>query len=136
MAIRVVFLIKRRPDLTHEQFSEHWSKNHGRIFTSLKIVKENIIRYNQFHILEQPSEELVKIGLPVAPYDGAAEFTVEKLEDLLALFGDEAYQKNAFPDEDNFLDRNSVQVLVGEDHIKWVRGLHDGTTATSNALNE
>ncbi|CAL1696219.1 unnamed protein product [Somion occarium] len=122
MAIRVVCLIKRRPDLTQEQFSEHWSKNHGRIFTSLKAVKENIIRYNQFHVLEQPSQELAKIGLPVAPYDGAAEFTIEKIEDLLALFGDEEYQKNAIPDEGNFLDRNIVQVLVGEDHVKWVRG--------------
>lgn len=44
-------------------------------------------------MLEQPSQELAKIGLPVAPYDGAAEFTIEKIEDLLALFGDEEYQK-------------------------------------------
>ena len=31
--------------------------------------------------------------MPIAPYDGAAEFEVEKLEDLLALFGDEEYLK-------------------------------------------
>jgi len=33
------------------------------------------------------------LGLAIAPYDGAAEFEVEKVEDLLAFFGDGDYQK-------------------------------------------
>ncbi|THG98646.1 hypothetical protein EW026_g3585 [Hermanssonia centrifuga] len=119
MAIRVTCLIKRRPDMTQEQFSEHWGKNHARIFTSLKAVKENLVRYNQFHVLESPSSQLAAIGLPIAPYDGAAEFWVDKIEDLLALFGDEEYQQTAIPDEANFLDRSVVQVLVGEDQLKY-----------------
>ncbi|KDR82193.1 hypothetical protein GALMADRAFT_58684, partial [Galerina marginata CBS 339.88] len=121
MTIRVTCLIKRRPDLTHEQFSEHWSKKHGEIFTSLKAVKTNIVRYNQFHVLEPQSRALAEAGLPIAEFDGAAEFWVDKLEDLLALFGDGEYLKNAVPDEANFLDRSSVQLLVGEDQTKWER---------------
>lgn len=31
--------------------------------------------------------------MPIAPYDGAAEFWVEKIEDLFALFADKEYQE-------------------------------------------
>ncbi|KAK7694261.1 hypothetical protein QCA50_001441 [Cerrena zonata] len=119
MTIRVTCLIRRQPHLTREEFSERWGKNHAAIFTSLKAVKENLVKYNQFHVLDGPSKELEAIGLPLAPYDGAAEFEVEKLSDLLALFGDEEYLQKAVPDEPNFLDRTSVQVLVGENQTKW-----------------
>ncbi|KIM35575.1 hypothetical protein M413DRAFT_32431 [Hebeloma cylindrosporum] len=121
MSIRVTCLIKRRPDLTHEQFSEHWGKKHAEIFTSLKAVKTNIVRYNQFHVLEPQSKASAAAGLPIADFDGAAEFWVESLQDLFALFGDEEYLKKAVPDEANFLDRSSVQILVGEDQTKWVK---------------
>ena len=33
------------------------------------------------------------MGVPIAQWDGAAEFWVDKPEDLLALFGDAEYQE-------------------------------------------
>ncbi|KAE9386860.1 hypothetical protein BT96DRAFT_891349 [Gymnopus androsaceus JB14] len=119
MTIRITCLLKRAPNMTHEQFSEHWSKNHAHIFTNLDAVKKNLVRYNQFHVLPQYNETFESMGLPIAPFDGAAEFYVEKLDNLLALFGDEQYQKNAIPDEKNFLDRNSVQIMIGEDKVDF-----------------
>lgn len=43
----------------------------------------------QFHVLTPPSDVIAKSGLTIAPYDGAAEFWVDKIEDILTLFGDE-----------------------------------------------
>ncbi|KAF9455456.1 EthD domain-containing protein [Collybia nuda] len=119
MTIRVICLLRRLPGTTHQQFSDHWGKNHAKIFANLKAVKENIVRYNQFHVLPSHSKTLASIGLTVASFDGAAEFYVEKMEDLLAVFGDTEYQQHAIPDEQNFLDRSSVEILVGEDQIKY-----------------
>ncbi|KAJ3558502.1 hypothetical protein NM688_g888 [Phlebia brevispora] len=114
MAIRITALVKRRPGMTREEFREHWSNNHARLFTSLKVMQENI-----FHLLSPSSDALEKAGFNIAPYDGAAELWVEKLEDLLAVFGDEDYHKIVVPDEVNFLDRDSIQIMVGEDQVKY-----------------
>ncbi|TDL16824.1 hypothetical protein BD410DRAFT_794923 [Rickenella mellea] len=119
MTIRLTALIKKKEGMTSEEFTEYWSTNHGKIFTSLKAVKENVVKYNQFHVLPKVTEEFAALGMPMAPYDGAAEFWCEKKEDILALFGDEEYRKNAVPDEHNFLDRSAVQILVGEEQLKY-----------------
>ncbi|KAF7793158.1 hypothetical protein EIP86_004267 [Pleurotus ostreatoroseus] len=111
-------MFKRRPGMTREEFREYWGTNHARIFTSVNAVKEKIVRYNQFHMLGPQTDALAAAGLPIAPFDGAAEFWVEKVEDLLAVFGDEEFIKTAVPDEVNFMDRNSVQLLVGDDQVK------------------
>lgn len=50
----------------------------------------------QFHILSKESETLAALGLPIGPYDGAAEFYVNDLKDLLAVFGGEEYQQVNF----------------------------------------
>lgn len=42
-------------------------------------------------MLEPQSKAAAAAGLPIAEFDGAAEFWVDKIEDLLALFGDEEY---------------------------------------------
>ncbi|KAF7420841.1 hypothetical protein PC9H_011359 [Pleurotus ostreatus] len=119
MAIRVTLLLKRKPGMTRAQFNEYWGTHHARIFTGLKAVRANLVRYNQFHILPEESNCLANVGWRAAPYDGAADFFVEKLEDLLSLFGGEEYQKAAVPDEVQFLDRGSVEVLVGRDQVKY-----------------
>ena len=134
MAIRVSILIKRKEGMSVEEFNEYWSvsqtsspewpdlhpyvrldrsTNHGRLFTSVKAVQTNMIRYSQvrapsgvslrdsysasriifqFHVLPAPSAALAAAGMPIAQFDGAAEFWVEKMEDLLAVFSDEEYK--------------------------------------------
>ncbi|PSR75387.1 hypothetical protein PHLCEN_2v9145 [Hermanssonia centrifuga] len=123
MAIRIIGLIKRRPDITLEEFKERWGTRHAGILVSTRAVREKIVRYSQFHVLTQPSEALAAAGVPIAPYDGMAEMWVDKIEDLLELFQDEEFQKNVLPDEANFLpeNRENMLVLVGEDQPKYER---------------
>ncbi|THG98645.1 hypothetical protein EW026_g3584 [Hermanssonia centrifuga] len=117
MAIRIIGLIKRRPDITLEEFKERWGTRHAGILVSTRAVREKIVRYSQ------PSEALAAAGVPIAPYDGMAEMWVDKIEDLLELFQDEEFQKNVLPDEANFLpeNRENMLVLVGEDQPKYER---------------
>ena len=44
-------------------------------------------------MLEPQSKAIAAAGLPIAEFDGAAEFWVDTLQDLFALFGDEEYLK-------------------------------------------
>ncbi|KIJ24680.1 hypothetical protein M422DRAFT_39056 [Sphaerobolus stellatus SS14] len=121
MTIRTVAFLKRRPDITHEQFIERWGQNHAKIFTSLEVTKRNIIRYSQLHVNLQHSKTLNQAGLQVASFDGMVEMEVENLDDFLAIFTDEEFLKIGSPDEDNFLDKTSVQVIVGEAFVKFDR---------------
>ncbi|EIM86301.1 uncharacterized protein STEHIDRAFT_122222 [Stereum hirsutum FP-91666 SS1] len=119
MSIRVMCLMKRKEGMSKEEFSEYWSNNHGKLFSSVKSVQTNLVRYSQFHILSKESETVAALGLPIGPYDGAAEFYVNDLKDLLAVFGGEEYQQNVVPDELKFMKRDEVMFLVGENDIKF-----------------
>lgn len=78
--------------------------------------------------------------MPIASYDGAAEFWVEKIEDLLAVFDSEEYKsvrpqllyailslircpQLIIPDESKFFVRENVQILIGEEQVKLEKAL-------------
>ncbi|THG94670.1 hypothetical protein EW026_g6848 [Hermanssonia centrifuga] len=115
MVIRVIALMKRRPDITLEDFKEHWGTRNAGILTSIQAVREKVVRYNQFHVLTPPSDVLASAGVTIAPYDGMAEMWVDKI-DLLELF-----RRGVPKDEANFLPENweSMIALVGEDQPKY-----------------
>ncbi|KIJ36613.1 hypothetical protein M422DRAFT_782153 [Sphaerobolus stellatus SS14] len=121
MTVKIIALLKRRPDITHEQFIERWGENHAKILASLDVTKRNIIRYSQLHVNLQYTETLKQAGRPAADFDGVVEMEVEKLDDFLDIFTDEGYLKVAYPNEDSFLDRTSVQIVAGEPFVKFER---------------
>ncbi|KAF9465133.1 hypothetical protein BDZ94DRAFT_1254596 [Collybia nuda] len=121
MTIRVTVLMRRRPDITREEFLKLWTSEHARIFASVKKVQEKIIRYSQYCILTPESERLAAAGLPVPEYDGAAEYHAESLDDIMEMLGDKEYQERVLSDEAKFLDRTSFQVLVGEEKVQHER---------------
>ncbi|KAF9003922.1 hypothetical protein BDQ17DRAFT_1541591 [Cyathus striatus] len=120
MPVRVLGLFRRRPDITHEQFIEYWLK-HPEIINSLPVVQRNIIRYTQFHVLPQETKEMTPPGHPIAPYDGMSEMIADSLEDFKEMITSEGYLKIASPDEDRFLDKTSMTVLVVEAHVMHER---------------
>ncbi|KAF8982905.1 hypothetical protein BDQ17DRAFT_1437676 [Cyathus striatus] len=123
MPIRVIALFRRRPDITHEQFSEHWGTKHADIVASLNVVKRNIIRYTQFHILPQETSALADAGYSIAQYDGMAELIADNLDDFREMTTDEGYIKTSTPDADKFIDKTSVTFLVVESHVKHERAM-------------
>ncbi|KAJ3558504.1 hypothetical protein NM688_g887 [Phlebia brevispora] len=121
MTLHFILLLKRRPDMTREQFSEYWNTNHARIFMSFKAVKDHIVRYNQFHVLSPAADMIASAGFSVPAFDGAAEFWVDSMEDMLAFIGSEDFKTLGAADEEKFMDRTATQILVGEDRLKWVK---------------
>lgn len=50
-------------------------------------------------------------------FDGAAEFWVRDLETLANMSSDPEYIEVIQPDEDNFIDKKSMRMLIGVDYV-------------------
>jgi hypothetical protein len=55
--------------------------------------------------------------LPILEYDGAAEFWMPNLETFQAMGSDPEYLEKIQPDEANFIDGESIKMVLGVDYI-------------------
>ncbi|KAJ7153640.1 hypothetical protein C8R46DRAFT_1119455 [Mycena filopes] len=117
MTIRIVARINRLPHISFEQFDKHWAKIHGPLVAALPAVKFGLVKYKQFHISPETNANLAAKGLAVMPNDGMVEWEAEKLEDILELWGTKEVIETLLPDEKNFFQQSSVQVIAGN----WTR---------------
>ncbi|KAF7337034.1 hypothetical protein MVEN_02140200 [Mycena venus] len=114
MTIRLIALMHRLPHVSFEEFDRHWGEIHGPLINSLPAVKSGLVKYKQFHISPETNAVLAARGLTIMPYDGIVEWEAEKLEDILELFASEEITQKILPDEKNFFERGSVQVITGD----------------------
>ena len=106
--LKLTILLRRRPDLTHEQFVSYHRNNHAPLFTSLPEVKEHVRRYVQCHAT---GEKLA--GLPDNSIDGATELWFDDLAGLVGVFESPDYVAKIRPDEEAFLDLHACEFLLG-----------------------
>ncbi|KAI1454433.1 EthD domain-containing protein [Annulohypoxylon moriforme] len=118
--VKITFFIRKKDNLSHEEFHRYWSEEHSKIFLSVPIIRRNIVKYSQFHA--DNSIDLTKFGVNTVGYDGGASMWANSLEDLLAIFTDEEYLKIVVPDEEKFFNRAEVVTMVGWEEDKWENG--------------
>ncbi|KAJ7447068.1 hypothetical protein B0H11DRAFT_2248493 [Mycena galericulata] len=114
MTIRIISLLNRLPHISFEEFDRHWGQIHRVLIEALPAVKSGLVRYKQFHVSPETNAALAALGLPVLAHDGVVEWEAERLEDILALWVCEEMDKTILPDEKNFFERSSVQVIAGD----------------------
>ncbi|WP_375419221.1 EthD domain-containing protein, partial [uncultured Hymenobacter sp.] len=97
--IKFTILLRKRADLTQEEFVQYHKTQHAPLFTSLPEVQQYVRRYVQGHtqVLDLP-------GLPAPAYDGTTELWFDSLEDIAKVFAAESYMRIIRPDEAKFLD--------------------------------
>jgi len=115
-------LIKKADSFTNQEFHQYWQHEHPKIWLSVKIVQENVVKYSQFHVDNATSEGLKAHGLPIAEYDGGVNIWARNMEELMAIFQDEEYLRVVVPDEEKFLKRNEATMMLGKDVDLWVDG--------------
>ena len=106
--IRIVFLLRRKPDLTLDEFQKYWREEHGPLVAS-HARHIDALRYVQVHRVEQPSAEPMAAarGGMEPPYDGVAELWWESEAALAATFeNDRGREAGAalLEDEQRFID--------------------------------
>ncbi|KAF8206287.1 EthD domain-containing protein [Mycena galopus ATCC 62051] len=110
--VRFALLVNRKPGLSKEEFHKYWSEKHGPLVTTLDIVKQNLLKYEQGHTNYPVLEQMAQMtGAPIPEWDGMAIFEAESYAKFFEIVQSEEYQKILVPDEDLFIDRHTLQMI-------------------------
>jgi uncharacterized protein (TIGR02118 family) len=106
--IRLVFALRRKPELSLDEFQDYWRRKHGPLVASFA-EDLNILRYVQTHTIEDGSNESAQKarGNMEPHYDGVAELwwsTEAELEAAIASEAGKAAGAALLEDEATFID--------------------------------
>ncbi|HBX78201.1 MAG TPA: hypothetical protein DEG43_11170 [Acidimicrobiaceae bacterium] len=104
--IRLTATLFRNPELTHQEFLEHWMGSHGPLIASLPNLSKHIVRYEQHPRAGDG---------PLFGTEGCDGVTVQWFESeagFLGFLSEPDYQTYIAPDEKVFLDMNRVQFVL------------------------
>ncbi len=105
--IKFTILLRKRADMTRDEFVSYHKNNHAVLFKSLPEVQQYVRKYIQGHTLpvELP-------GLPPPAYDGTTELWFDNVEDIAKVFTAPRYLELIWPDEEKFLNLHGCGFLV------------------------
>ncbi|MBM3683023.1 MAG: EthD family reductase [Actinobacteria bacterium] len=118
--IKLTFCLRRRPDLSVEEFHRYWKDVHGPLVAE-RAAALGVRRYQQVHTLDVAGlhEALqARNGGAPAPFDGIAEIWIDSLEDFTA--GTPEARRAAaelLEDERRFIDLPNSPMWLGETHV-------------------
>ncbi len=102
--VKQIFLIKRKTGITFEEFRKYYLEQHA------PLVKECFpeIRHYKINFALQRGKE--------TPLDAITEISWDNLESIIKLAKSDLYKNRIVADEEKFIDRKSVQVLLTEEY--------------------
>jgi uncharacterized protein (TIGR02118 family) len=117
--MKLMFALRRRPDLTREEFQSYWRDHHVPLVRS-HAEALGIRRYIQVHTLADEFQAALRASrqAPEA-YDGVAELWYDSLESIAAAVATEAGQAASvalLEDERRFIDHERSPLWFGEEH--------------------
>lgn len=120
--IKLTFCLRRRPDLSADEFRRYWRDEHGPLVRS-RAEALGVRKYQQVHTLDEPELHAAlqrrNGGAPV-PYDGIAEVWVDDVEAFRGGTGTpEARRaaKDLLEDEARFIDLPNSPMWLGEEIV-------------------
>ena len=115
--IKLVFCVRRRSDISEEEFHRYWLEEHGPLVRE-RAAAMGVRRYVQTHRIDTPMNAAIRATRNAEePYDGVAELW---WDDLAALGGggEDAQRAAAelLEDERRFVDLERCSLWFGEEH--------------------
>lgn len=117
--IKLTFALRRRPDMSLDEFQEYWRGTHAQLVADRADVLK-IRRYVQVHTTELPGLHQAfqrRNGGAPEPFDGVAELWFDSMDDL---GGDDPAVRQAqldlLEDERNFIDLPNSPMWIAEEH--------------------
>jgi uncharacterized protein (TIGR02118 family) len=119
--IKLVFTLRRREDMSREEFQRYWREEHAPL-VKRHAAALHIRRYVQVHARETELDEAIAGLRESEPrfYDGVAELWWDSLEDLVAAFSSDAGQsasRELLEDEARFIDLPRSPLWLGEENV-------------------
>lgn len=117
--IKVVFCLRRRPDMSRSEFFRYWNGHHAQLSLQTREAMR-VRRYVQNITVDADVSRLANEARGgIEPYDGIAEAWFDSLEDfdlvLASKEGQDAMQA-MFEDEPNFIDLARSTFFLVEEH--------------------
>jgi uncharacterized protein (TIGR02118 family) len=125
--IKLTFCLRRRPDLSAEEFHRYWRDEHGPLVAARAEVL-GIHKYQQVHTLDEPDLHAAlrsRNGGAPEPFDGIAEVWVDDVEAFRTGTGTQESRQAArdlLEDEARFIDLPSSPMWLGEEIVFYDRG--------------
>ena len=117
--MRLIAFVKRRADLSREDFLDYWHSQHGPLIRDTPELRRHLLAYEQ-----HPAREDDRSG-----WDGVAVQEFASWDDFLArLSGPAAERMRA--DEENFLDTSATKVVFTDEPVVVVDGPASGGSAS------
>ncbi len=119
--VKLVFILYRRPELTHEEFGHHWLETHAPLVKAAAGAIE-VRRYVQSHVVPGAASADLDVngGLSATALpDGVAELWWESAEAMTAAFGGEGWSRVSgilAADEAKFIDSSRSFSFLTEEH--------------------
>ena len=117
--IKLVYCVRRHPDVTPEAFRRYWLEQHGARVRRLAPAL-GARRYVQSHTLETPQNAAIAAGRGTRPaYDGVTELWWDSLDALQAALSTDAGRaadRELREDESGFIDLSDSSVFLTEEH--------------------
>jgi uncharacterized protein (TIGR02118 family) len=118
--IKLVFSLKRRPEMTREEFQAYWRDHHAPL-VARNAEALRIRRYVQTHARasELGAAQSAARGSEPDEYDGQAELWWDSFDDVAAVASTPAGLQAALElleDERRFIDLEHSPLWIGEEH--------------------
>jgi len=118
--IRLVFMLRKREQVSNEEFYDYWLRKHAPLVAGLAN-DLNVLRYVQVHTEHDPVNEAMAAarGGMEPVYDGVAELWFESRKTLLEAFETDAGKKAAallVEDEAKFIDLAASPLWLAHDY--------------------
>jgi uncharacterized protein (TIGR02118 family) len=107
MTAKLILFVRRRADLTHEQFKHRYETGHVPLAHSVSPLLRKYVRNYLSHFPGGPEPE----------YDAVSEFWFDNMADLEATLGFAASEEGQVlaRDEAEFIDRDSMRLFIADE---------------------
>ena len=101
--VKLVCLVHRRPDISREQYLDHWGSNHGPLAVR---VQPGFWHYVQNHVSDWLTDE-------TPDFDGVGELHFRTVDDVVTgMFADDEAERLIFEDIPRFMVNETSTVIV------------------------
>lgn len=118
--IKLVMCVRRRQDLSREEFQDYWLNQHGPLFRKFADTYK-AIRYVQSHTIDTPLNQNVRKARGMSEeYDGIAEIWWKSESDFIEAISSPEGQKLRtvfLDDEAKFLDFSRSAAFFTSEHV-------------------